>query len=35
CFVSAIPTLGQWGLISLVIVIGIAGLITIRRKSAS
>ena len=34
CFVSAIPTLGQWGLISLVIVIGIAGFITIRRKSA-
>jgi len=35
CFVSAIPTLGQWGLISLVIAIGIAGFITIRRKSTS
>ena len=31
----AIPTLGQWGFISPVIVMGIAGLIAIKRKSAA
>ena len=34
CFVSAVPTLGHWSIILLVGILGIAGFIAIRRKSA-
>lgn len=32
--VSSVPTLSEWGVIALVALLGIAGLIAIRRKSA-
>ncbi|MEX0999426.1 MAG: IPTL-CTERM sorting domain-containing protein [Thermodesulfobacteriota bacterium] len=32
CFAPQVPTLSKWGLISLVVIIGIAGFIAIRRK---